>query len=119
MAELIDQSDLEKQETEAIKRTFRKIQQHVEMMVEMFKRSRFYLSVASRMNYDEGFVFNENNIIQSKPQNPNLNFNILIIIIIMSEVKSRIPLEGNYRKGWQLSQEEQVIHIMKPIGCLR
>lgn len=37
----------------------------------------------------------------------------------MSEVKSRIPLEGNYRKGWQLSQEEQVIHIMKPIGCLR
>jgi hypothetical protein len=64
LAELIDQADLEKQETEAIKRTFRKIQQHVEMMVEMFKRSRFYLSVASRMNYDEGFVFNENNIIQ-------------------------------------------------------
>ena len=31
---------------------FRKVQQHVEMMVEMFKRSKFYLSVATKMNYD-------------------------------------------------------------------
>lgn len=34
------------------------------MMVELFKRSRFYLSVASKMSYDEGFVFTENNIVQ-------------------------------------------------------
>jgi hypothetical protein len=33
------------------------------MMVEMFKRSKFYLSVANKMNYDEGFVFTENNIV--------------------------------------------------------
>ena len=44
-------------ETEASRRMFRKVQQHVEMMVEMFKRCRFYLSVATQMNYDEGFVF--------------------------------------------------------------
>ena len=30
------------------------------------------------------------------------------IIIEMSEVKSRIPLEGNYRKGWHQTQAEQV-----------
>lgn len=42
---------------------FRKVQQHVEMMVEMFKRCRFYLSVATQMNYDEGFVFSESNIV--------------------------------------------------------
>ena len=51
-------------ESESVKRTFRKIQQNVEMMVEMFKRSRFYLSVATKMNYDEGFIFTENNIVQ-------------------------------------------------------
>ena len=42
---------------------FRKVQQHVEMMVEMFKRSKFYLSVATKMNYDEGFIFSESNIV--------------------------------------------------------
>lgn len=29
----------------------------------MFKRSRFFLSVAQKMNYDEGFTFNEGNIV--------------------------------------------------------
>lgn len=32
-------------------------------MVEMFKRSKFYLSVATMMNYDEGFIFSESNIV--------------------------------------------------------
>ena len=32
-------------------------------MVEMFKRSKFYLSVASKMSYEEGFIFTENNIV--------------------------------------------------------
>lgn len=50
-------------ETESTKRTFRKIQQNVELMVQLFKRSRFYLSVATKMSYDEGFVFTENNIV--------------------------------------------------------
>lgn len=30
----------------------------------MFKRSKFFLSVAQKQNYDEGFVFTENNIVQ-------------------------------------------------------
>lgn len=29
----------------------------------MFKRSKFFLSVAQKMNYDEGFTFNESNIV--------------------------------------------------------
>ena len=33
-------------------------------MVEMFKRSKFFLAVAVKMDYDEGFVFTENNIVQ-------------------------------------------------------
>lgn len=63
LAALIAESENDKADTEATKRTFRKIQQHVEMMVEMFKRSRFYLSVATKMSYDEGFIFSENNIV--------------------------------------------------------
>lgn len=33
-------------------------------MVKLFKNSKFYLSVAHNMPYDENTVFNENNIIQ-------------------------------------------------------
>ena len=29
----------------------------------MFKRSRFFLAVAQKMSYEEGFVFNESNIV--------------------------------------------------------
>lgn len=60
---LLNQIDRANAETESARRMFRKVQQHVEMMVEMFKRSKFYLSVATKMNYDEGFVFNESNIV--------------------------------------------------------
>ena len=42
-------------ETQAARRMFRKVQQHVEMMVEMFKRAKFTLSVAVKMRYDENF----------------------------------------------------------------
>ena len=63
MNELNKKIERELAETEATKRMFRKIQSNVEMMVQLFKRSRFYLSVASKMSYDEGFVFTENNIV--------------------------------------------------------
>ena len=42
---------------------FRQIQEHVQIMVELFKRSKFFLSVASKMSYDDGIVFTENNIV--------------------------------------------------------
>lgn len=45
------------------KKMFRKVQAHVEQMVELFKQSRFFLSVAQKMSYNEGFVFNESNIV--------------------------------------------------------
>ena len=50
-------------EAEATKKMFRQIQEHVQIMVELFKRSKFYLSVASKMSYDDGIVFTENNIV--------------------------------------------------------
>ena len=42
---------------------FRKIQQHVGVMVEMFKKSKFFLCVAQKQNYQDGIVFTENNIV--------------------------------------------------------
>lgn len=50
-------------EAEATKKMFRQIQEHVQIMVELFKRSKFFLSVASKMSYDDGIVFTENNIV--------------------------------------------------------
>ena len=32
-------------------------------MVDLFKKSKFFLSVAQKMSYNEGFVFNESNIV--------------------------------------------------------
>ena len=42
---------------------FSHIQKKVMRMIDAFKRSRFSLSVASNMNYDENTHFNENNVI--------------------------------------------------------
>ena len=42
---------------------FRKIQTHVAAMVDMFKKSKFFLCVAQKQNYQDGIVFTENNIV--------------------------------------------------------
>ena len=42
---------------------FRKIQTHVSQMVDMFKKSKFFLCVAQKMNYEDGIHFTENNIV--------------------------------------------------------
>mmetsp|Transcript_19657 Transcript_19657/g.14376 ORF Transcript_19657/g.14376 Transcript_19657/m.14376 type:complete len:163 (+) Transcript_19657:1032-1520(+) len=42
---------------------FSLVQRQVEKMVALFKHSKFYLSVATPMTYDEATNFNENNII--------------------------------------------------------
>ena len=39
------------------------MQKNVAKMIRLFKQSKFYLSVASNMSYDENTVFNENNIV--------------------------------------------------------
>jgi len=33
-------------------------------MVDMFKKSKFFLCVAQKMNYEDGIIFTENNIVQ-------------------------------------------------------
>ena len=45
------------------KKMFAKIQEPVQVMVEAFVSTKFFLSVASKMNYDDGIVFTENNIV--------------------------------------------------------
>ena len=40
------------------------IQENTKRMVELFKQSRFMLSVAHNMTYDEGTVFNDKNVTQ-------------------------------------------------------
>ena len=42
---------------------FKKVQSSVAMMVEMFKKSKFFLCVAQKMNYEDGITFTENNIV--------------------------------------------------------
>lgn len=39
------------------------MQKNVTRMIKLFKQSKFYLSVASNMTYDENTMFNENNVI--------------------------------------------------------
>lgn len=39
------------------------MQKNVEKMVRLFKHSKFYLSVATNMAYDDHTVFNENNVV--------------------------------------------------------
>lgn len=42
---------------------FAKIQVFVAAMVDMFKRSKFYLCVAQKQDYKDGITFTENNIV--------------------------------------------------------
>jgi hypothetical protein len=39
------------------------MQKNVQRMVKLFKQSKFYLSVATHMTYDENTNFNESNVI--------------------------------------------------------
>ena len=59
------QEEIEKynNDSDQSKRMFRKIQGQVGTMVKMFKESKFFLVVAQKMNYDNGIVFTENNIV--------------------------------------------------------
>ena len=50
-------------EANATKEQLKKIQQHVGVMVDMFKKSKFFLCVAQKMNYEDGITFTENNIV--------------------------------------------------------
>lgn len=45
------------------KKMFAKVQEPVETMVSGFVTTKFFLSVATKMNYGDGIVFTENNIV--------------------------------------------------------
>jgi hypothetical protein len=51
------------EECEDIQGEFGVMQKDVKNMIKLFDKSRFYLSVASQMSYDENTCFNESNII--------------------------------------------------------
>ena len=61
---LNDQIEEALNDAENTKKMFRKIQSHVGIMVDMFKKSKFFLCVAQKQNYQDGIVFTENNIVQ-------------------------------------------------------
>ena len=50
-------------DAENTKKMFKKVQSSVSQMVDLFKRSKFFLCVAQKMNYEDGIVFTENNIV--------------------------------------------------------
>lgn len=45
------------------KKMFAKIQEPVQIMVQAFISTKFFLSVATKMDYENGIVFTENNIV--------------------------------------------------------
>lgn len=53
-------------------------------MVERFKRCKFMLNVASTMNYEDGIVFTENNIINYLAE---LEEYILALVVVNSYKK--------------------------------
>ena len=50
-------------ESDEMENEFKIMQRNVEKMIKIFKQSKFYLSVANNMTYDENTIFNENNVI--------------------------------------------------------
>lgn len=60
---LKEEIEINMQECRETKKMFAKIQKSVAVMVEMFKRSKFFLCVAQKMNYEDGITFSENNIV--------------------------------------------------------
>lgn len=51
-------------ENEEYQNQFNQMQRYVEKMILKFKKSKFNLSVAHPMTYDENTVFNETNVVQ-------------------------------------------------------
>lgn len=52
------------QEKGEFKQELKSIQEHVEKMVTLFKKSKFMLAVANKMSYEDGTTFNDTNVIQ-------------------------------------------------------
>lgn len=59
-----DQIDRSNKEKEHFKDQLKEVQQYVEKMVKLFKKCKFFLSVANKMSYEDGTSFNEANVVQ-------------------------------------------------------
>lgn len=97
---------------------FKKIQFAVKQMVEMFKKSKFFLCVAQKMNYEDGIVFTENNIVSYLAELEEYISSLITYVAFKKDVPNAaivtIPLE-------KLSQKEfnkKNIAIDPPIDYL-
>lgn len=59
-----DQIDKSNNEKDHFKDQLKEVQKYVEKMVRLFKKCKFFLSVANKMSYEDGTTFNEANVVQ-------------------------------------------------------
>ena len=59
-----DQIDRSNKDKDHFKGQLKEIQLSVEKMVKLFKKCKFFLSVANKMSYEDGTSFNEANVVQ-------------------------------------------------------
>lgn len=65
IAHLTKETERNLREADETKKMFQKVQPHVERMIVQFTtKTKFFLSVAHKQIYEQGFTFNESNIIQ-------------------------------------------------------
>ena len=105
-----------KNDSEQTKKTFKKIQKHVATMVDMFKRSRFFLCVAQKMNYDDGIHFTENNIVQYLAELEEYISSLITYTAFKRDEPnapiSSIPLEKLSNKDFSKKQWNVSIHTI-------
>lgn len=80
------------------------IQNNVEKMVKLFKQSRFFLSVASKMSYEEGTAFTQNNILSFLAELEEYISSLITYVAFKRDEPhaaiSAIPLEKLNKKDW-------------------
>jgi len=64
ISSLKEQINKSNEEIGGFKNNLRVIQGNVERMVSLFKKCKFFLSVANKMSYEEGTNFNDTNVVQ-------------------------------------------------------
>ena len=84
---------------------FKKVQSSVGAMVEMFKRSKFFLCVAQMQSYSDGITFTENNIVQYLAELEEYISSLITYTAFKREdpnaAISSIPLEKLNKKEFQ------------------
>ena len=88
----------------------------------MFKRSRFFLAVAQKMSYEEGFVFNESNIVAYLAELEEYVSSLITYVAFKRDdpnaAISAIPLEKLTQKDFHKKDLAVRISIWMTILCL-